>query len=159
MYWFSIGHYEAPAIGNWRYWVSSGHLCLYILHKVEIWKGVTHASLTHSQMKDRATQLVIKFKTGALVTQCPKISIMTERSKISKKSKISWTHPKCPRPPKVTKVSRVSRVPKVCEISILVSARHFFSNRDIASYCAYSQGKISCIINISKAKVDIECSF
>ena len=27
-------------------------------------------SLTHSQMKDRATQLLIKFKSGALVTQC-----------------------------------------------------------------------------------------
>ena len=26
-------------------------------------------SLTHSQMKDRATQLLIKYKSGALVTQ------------------------------------------------------------------------------------------
>ena len=40
--WVSIGHYEALAVGNWWYWVSRGHSCLYILHKVEIWKGVTH---------------------------------------------------------------------------------------------------------------------
>ena len=58
--WVSIGHYEAVAIGNWWYWVSRGHLCLYILHKVEIWTGVTNAwltdSLTHWQtLKDRAT--------------------------------------------------------------------------------------------------------
>ena len=48
-----------------------GHLCLYtILHKVEIWSGVTDDSLTHSQtLKDRATQLLIKYKSGALVTQ------------------------------------------------------------------------------------------
>ena len=32
-------------------------------------------SLTHSQMKDRATQLLIKYKSGALVTQCSKIEI------------------------------------------------------------------------------------
>ena len=43
VYWVSIGHYEAVAVGNWWDWVSRGHLCLYILHKVEIWKGVTHA--------------------------------------------------------------------------------------------------------------------
>ena len=36
---------------------------------MEIWKGVTHASLTDSQRKDRATQLLIKYKSGALVTQ------------------------------------------------------------------------------------------
>ena len=42
VYWVSIGHYEALAVGNWWYWVRRGHLCLYILHKVEIWKGVTH---------------------------------------------------------------------------------------------------------------------
>ena len=67
MYWTSIGHYEAVAVGNWWYWVSRGHLCLYILHKVEIWTGVTDASLT--TLKDRATQLLIKYKSGALVTQ------------------------------------------------------------------------------------------
>ena len=71
VYWVSIGHYEALAIGNWLYWVSRGHLCLYILHKVEIWTGVTDAWLTHSltTLKDRATQLHIKYKSGALVTQ------------------------------------------------------------------------------------------
>ena len=47
VYWVSIGHYEAVAVGNWWYWVSRGHSCLYILHKVEIWTGVTDASLTH----------------------------------------------------------------------------------------------------------------
>ena len=29
------------------YWVSIGHLCLYILKKVEIWSGVTDVLLTH----------------------------------------------------------------------------------------------------------------
>ena len=46
VHWVSIGHYEAVAVGNWWYWVSRGHLCLYILHKVEIWTGVTDAWLT-----------------------------------------------------------------------------------------------------------------
>ena len=36
---------------------------------MEIWTGVTDASLTDSQRKDRATQLLIKYKSGALVTQ------------------------------------------------------------------------------------------
>ena len=27
------GHHEAVAVGNWRYWVSRGHLCLYILNE------------------------------------------------------------------------------------------------------------------------------
>ena len=67
VYWVSIGRYEAVAVDNWWYWVSRGHLCLYILHKVEIWTGVTDASLT--TLKDRATQLLIKYKSGALVTQ------------------------------------------------------------------------------------------
>ena len=47
VHWVSVGHYEAVAVDNWWYCVSRGHLCLYILHKVEIWKGVTHAWLTH----------------------------------------------------------------------------------------------------------------
>ena len=49
VYWVSIGHSEAVAVGNWWYWVSRGHLCLYILHKVEIWTGVTDAWLTDWQ--------------------------------------------------------------------------------------------------------------
>ena len=36
-------------------------------HKVEIWAGVNGALLT--TLKDRATQLLIKYKSGALVTQ------------------------------------------------------------------------------------------
>ena len=48
VYWVSIGHYVAVAVGNWWYWVSRGHSCLYILHKVEIWAGVTHALRTDS---------------------------------------------------------------------------------------------------------------
>ena len=37
---------------------------------VDIWWGVTDPLLTHSQtLKDRATQLLIKYKSGALVTQ------------------------------------------------------------------------------------------
>ena len=43
-------------------WVSRGHLCLYILHKVEIWTGVTEAWRTDGQ-------LLTKYKSGALVTQ------------------------------------------------------------------------------------------
>ena len=30
VYWAIIGLYEAVAVGNWWYWVSRGHLCLYI---------------------------------------------------------------------------------------------------------------------------------
>ena len=30
VYWVSIEHYEAVAVGNWWYWVSRGHLCLFI---------------------------------------------------------------------------------------------------------------------------------
>ena len=41
VHWVRIGHYEAIAAGNWWDWVSRGHLCLYILKKVEIWTGVT----------------------------------------------------------------------------------------------------------------------
>ena len=69
VYWVSIGHSEAVAVGNWWYWVSGGHLCLYILHKEDIWSGVTDAWLTDSQTEDSATQLLIKYKSGALVTQ------------------------------------------------------------------------------------------
>ena len=37
----------------------------------EIWTGITDALLTHSltTLKDRATQLLIKYESGALVTQ------------------------------------------------------------------------------------------
>ena len=74
VYCFSIGHYyEAVAVSNWWYWVSRGHSCLYILYKVEIWSwtGVTDALRTDSltTLKDRATQLLIKYKSGPLVTQ------------------------------------------------------------------------------------------
>ena len=48
VYWVSIGLYEAVAVGNRWYWVDREHLCHYILHKVEIWTGVTDAWLTHS---------------------------------------------------------------------------------------------------------------
>ena len=40
---------------------------IYILHKVAIWSGVTDALRT--DFEDRATQLLIKCKSGALVTQ------------------------------------------------------------------------------------------
>ena len=48
-------------LGQWR------HFCLYILNKVGIWRDVTDAWLT--TLKDSATQLLIKYKSGALVTQ------------------------------------------------------------------------------------------
>ena len=67
VYWASIGHYEVVAVGNWWYWVSRGHLCLYILNKVEIWTGVTDALLTDwlTTDKNRSTQLPIKYKSWA----------------------------------------------------------------------------------------------
>ena len=42
-----------------------------LLQKVKIWIGVTDASRTDSltTLKDRATQLLIKYKSRALVTQ------------------------------------------------------------------------------------------
>ena len=43
--------------------------CLYILHKVEIWTGVKDATHSLTTLKDRATQLLIKYKSGALATQ------------------------------------------------------------------------------------------
>ena len=66
VYWVRIGPYEALAVGNWLYWVSRGHRCLYILHKVEIWKGVTHAWRTDSltTLKGSATQLLKKYKSS-----------------------------------------------------------------------------------------------
>ena len=72
VYWVSIGYYEAVAVGNWWYWVSRGHWCLYLLHKVEIWTGVTYAWLTDWLWKIGllSTQLLLKYKSGALVTQC-----------------------------------------------------------------------------------------
>ena len=47
VYWVQ---YEAVSVGNWWYWVSRGHSCLYILYKVEIWTGVTDAWLTDWQL-------------------------------------------------------------------------------------------------------------
>ena len=47
VYWVSIRYYEAVAVGNWWYLVWRGHLCLYILRKVELCSGVTDALLTH----------------------------------------------------------------------------------------------------------------
>ena len=78
-----LGQYMTILAGTWSvklvllgitwYRVSKGLVCLYILEKVEIWSGVTDASLTHwltdSHLKDRATQLLIKYKSGALVPQ------------------------------------------------------------------------------------------
>ena len=49
--------------------IEVGDLCLYILHKEEIWSGVTDAYTDSQTLKDKATQLLIKCKSGALVTQ------------------------------------------------------------------------------------------
>ena len=43
-----LSQYEAVPDANLCDRVSRGHLCLYILNNVEIWSGVTDASLTHS---------------------------------------------------------------------------------------------------------------
>ena len=49
---------------------------LYIEQR-EIWTDITDALLTHSltTLKDSATQLLIKYKSGALVTQKQSLSI------------------------------------------------------------------------------------
>ena len=64
-YWGSTGwllvvlrQYEAVLVGIKWYWVSYGLLCLYILTKAEIWKGVTIAGRTTNDKqttKDRAS--------------------------------------------------------------------------------------------------------
>ena len=51
VYWVSIGHSKVVAVGNWWYWVSRGYSCLYILHKMEIWLGVTDAWRTDGLWK------------------------------------------------------------------------------------------------------------
>ena len=87
VYWVSIGHFEAVAVGNWWYWVRRGHVCLYILHKVEIWAGVTDAWLTHWQtLKDSVTQLLIKYKSGAVVTQYVRVESCIDQTKPIKNS-------------------------------------------------------------------------
>ena len=56
-------------MGRWQLVID--YTGLYILHRVEIWTGVMDALRTDSltTLKDRATQLLIKYKSGALVTQ------------------------------------------------------------------------------------------
>ena len=64
-YWLVLGQYKLVLLGIRWYRVSKGLVCLYILEKVEIWSGVTDASLTDRQTTEySATQLVysIKFK-------------------------------------------------------------------------------------------------
>ena len=64
---------------------------LYIA-KVEIWTGVTDASLTDSltTLKDRATQLLIKYKSGALVTQLSQLknAILPRKMSIDHRLKV-----------------------------------------------------------------------
>ena len=101
VYWVSIGHYEAVSVGNWWYWVSRGHSCLYVLHKVEIWTGVTDAWLTDWQtLKDRATQPLKKYKSGALVTQkvgkTIKRKTMQRVQYLSSVGEIGWGSPDLP---------------------------------------------------------------
>ena len=73
VYWVSIGHYESVAVDNWFYWASRGHLCLLYIERsgdLVCCHGFLTHWLTHWQtLKDRATQLLIKYKSGALVTQ------------------------------------------------------------------------------------------
>ena len=45
--------YKLVLLGIRRYSVSKGLVCLYILEKVEIWPGVTNASLTHTHTDNR----------------------------------------------------------------------------------------------------------
>ena len=75
VYWVSTGNYEALAIGNWLYWVSRG---IYAFIYCTKWRPGQVLPmpywltdwLTDSQtLKDRATQFLIKYKSGALVTQ------------------------------------------------------------------------------------------
>ena len=54
-----LGQYKLVLLGIRWYRVSKRLVCLYILEKVEIWSGVTNASLTHTQTTEySATQLV-----------------------------------------------------------------------------------------------------
>ena len=53
---------------------------------MEIWIGVTDASLTDSQTKDKATQRRIKYKSGALVTQLRLMEIK-QKGKAEKNSR------------------------------------------------------------------------
>ena len=45
-YWLVLGQYKLVLLDIRWYMVSKGLVCLYILEKVEIWSGVTDASLT-----------------------------------------------------------------------------------------------------------------
>ena len=68
MYWVSIGHYEAGAIDDTGL-VEDIHAFIYC----KKWRSGQVSPMpdrqTDSQRKDSATQLLLKYKSGALVTQ------------------------------------------------------------------------------------------
>ena len=59
---------------------------------MDIWSGVTDALLTQSQtLKDRATQLLIKYKNEARVTQCMVLIVkFTVKRKVVGGTVVGW---------------------------------------------------------------------
>ena len=83
------GQYNMVPVVPWLYSVSLKPLCLYILQKVEIWTGVTDAWLTDwltdsQTLKDRATQLLIKYQSGALLTHSITLKVINAQYCIAK---------------------------------------------------------------------------
>ena len=66
-----VGSTRGDEADNWCYFVSRGHLCLYILNRMENWTGVTDALLTHwlTDFERKCCSASYKYKSGALVTQ------------------------------------------------------------------------------------------
>ena len=62
------------------------------MNKVEIWSGVTDAWRTHSQtLKDSATQLLIKYKSGAIVTQLSLLNLrIFQIYKLNPAGEMTW---------------------------------------------------------------------
>ena len=68
---------------------SRGHLCLYILNRVEIWTGVTDASLTHrlTEFERGSYSAPYEYKSEALVTQFSKYAKYAEPEKFAEYEK------------------------------------------------------------------------
>ena len=64
---------------------SRGHLCLYILNRVEIWTGATDAPLTHrlTDFERESYSAPNEYKSEALATQLSKCAKNTESEKFA----------------------------------------------------------------------------
>ena len=66
VYWVSIGHYEAVEVGD-----TGSVEGIYAFIYCTKWRSGRVSRMPDRQtLKDRATQLLTKYKSGALVTQC-----------------------------------------------------------------------------------------